>query len=194
MLLLLGACENTDEEINSLNKKASQTDKATKITGYLSQEGKVKAKLTAPEMLRVQADTLYTEFPKTLHVDFYNDSAKIETWLDAKYGKHIESYNKIYLRDSVRVISAKGDTLYCEDLWWDQNKELFYTDLPAIYASANGNRIRGQDGLEATQDLKTRTFKNNSGILMDNGAGSPAAAVLPDTTRKAGNIDTAQAR
>ena len=29
-------------------------------------------------------------FPNTLHVDFYNDSTKIETWLDSKYGKYFE--------------------------------------------------------------------------------------------------------
>lgn len=171
-VLFLAACENTDEEINSLNKKVSMTDRATKVEGYLSQGGKVKAKLTAPVMLRVQADTVYTEFPQSLHVDFYNDSAKVESKLDSRYGKHMESINMIYLRDSVRVTTVKGDTLYCQDLWWDQNKALFYTDKPAKY-NAPDKRLQGDYGLEATQDLKEVKFKNTHGQV------APESGQLP---------------
>lgn len=138
-------------------------DQATRIESYLSQGGKVKAKLTAPLMLRVTADTIYTEFPKTLHVDFYNDAKVIETRLDAKYGKYFEHLNKIYLRDSIRVISTKGDTLYCEDLWWDQNQEKFYTHKPTQQRSP-GRKINGKNGLEATQDLKNITFFDVDGF------------------------------
>ena len=139
-------------------------DQATKVEAYLSQGGVVKAKLTAPLMLRVSTDTNYTEFPKTLHVDFYNDAKIIETRLDAKYGKYYENLGKIYLKDSIKVVSTKGDTLYCEDLWWDQNKQLFYTERPARQRSP-GQRIDGSNGLEATQDMKSITFKNVRGIV-----------------------------
>ncbi len=159
------------------------TDQALKVESYLSQGGKVKAKLTAPLMLRVQADTVYTEFPKTLHVDFYNDSAKVESRLDSKYGKYMESISMIYLRDSVRVVSEKGDTLYCQDLWWDQNKLLFYTDKPARY-NARDQRLQGDLGLQATQDLKNVTFIRSHGQTLPGQTGlpgQPGAAVPTDT-------------
>jgi len=183
VLLLLFACENTDEEINALSKKVSMTDRALKVESYLSQGGKVKAKLTAPLMLRVQADTVYTEFPKTLHVDFYNDSAKIESKLDSKYGKYMESISMIYLRDSVRVVSVKGDTLYCQDLWWDQNKQLFYTNKPARYHSSD-KRLQGDLGLQATQDLKNVTF------IQTHGQTSPGQTGLPGQPGAAAPADT----
>ncbi|MBZ4189546.1 LPS export ABC transporter periplasmic protein LptC [Niabella sp. 3A5MI-3] len=185
VLLLLIACENTEEEINALNKKVSMTDQALKVESYLSQGGKVKAKLTAPIMLRVQADTVYTEFPKTLHVDFYNDSARIESKLDSKYGKYMESIEMVYLRDSVRVVTLKGDTLYCQDLWWDQNKERFYTHKPARFVSSNGDRLQGDDGLIATQDLKERTFLNG------HGRGTSLSDGLPGQKPSAGATDSA---
>ncbi|WP_052356537.1 LPS export ABC transporter periplasmic protein LptC [Niabella soli] len=181
-LVSVFSCENSQEEINALSRKALMTDKAIKVVGYLSQGGKVKAKLTAPVMLRVQADTVYTEFPQTLHVDFYNDSAKVDSKLDSKYGKYMESISKIYLRDSVRIVSAKGDTLYCQDLWWDQNKQLFYTDKPAKYNSAN-EHLQGDQGLEATQDLKNVTFKNGHGQGMFREGGAPGPA---DSTAQKG--------
>ena len=139
-------------------------DEAIKVESYMSQGGKVKAKLTAPLMLRVMADTSYTEFPKTLHVDFYNEYKIVDTRLDSKYGKYLENVNKVYLRDSVKVVSARGDTIYCEDLWWDQNKELFFTDRFAKYRSPT-QKLDGKFGLEATQDLKKISFKNVNGKI-----------------------------
>ena len=147
-------------------------EEATGIVGYLSQVGKMKAKLTAPLMLRVMADTQYVEFPRSLHVDFYDDSTKIETWLDSKYGKYFENYNKVYLRDSVVVITLKGDTLRCHDLWWDQNKGIFFTDSVASYRSP-GNDITGGKGMEATQDLKTVKFKYPLGTVKISESGFP---------------------
>lgn len=152
------SCENTQEEIDKWTKNKVMQEEAISIESYISQEGKMKAKLKAPLMFRVMADTQYVEFPRSLHVDFYDDSTKIETYLDSKYGKYFENLNKVYLKDSVIVITLKGDTLRCHDLWWDQNKEMFYTDSIATYRSP-GNDITGGKGMEATQDLKTVKFK-----------------------------------
>ena len=158
-------CENDEGEINELTKKVVMVDEAKTIESFLSQEGVMKAKLTAPLMLRVADTTVYVEFPNTLHVDFYNDSTKIETWLDSKYGKYFETMDKVYLRDSVIVITVKGDTLKCPDLWWDQNARLFYCDKYAEY-HAKGKDIFGGKGLEATQDMTTVTFKEPTGVVM----------------------------
>jgi len=160
----VSGCENTQEEIDALTKTKVMQEEAISVESYISQEGKMKAKLKAPLMLRVMADTQYVEFPRSLHVDFYNDSTKIETFLDSKYGKYFETLNKVYLRDSVVVITLKGDTLRCHDLWWDQNKEMFYTDSIATYRNP-GNDITGGKGMEATQDLKTVRFKGPTGTV-----------------------------
>ena len=43
--------------------------------------------------------------------------------------------NKVYLKDCVVVINIlKGDTLRCQELWWDQNTQKFYTNKPARYS------------------------------------------------------------
>ncbi|MBL7741733.1 MAG: LPS export ABC transporter periplasmic protein LptC [Chitinophagaceae bacterium] len=160
----LSACENDQKQIDLWTKKVTEVEEAKQIESYLSQDGIMRAKLTAPLMLRVLTDTLYVEFPNSLHVDFYNDSTKVESWLDSKYGKYFESLDKVYLRDSVVVINIKGDTLKCPDLWWDQNTKLFYTDKYAEY-HAKGKNIYGGKGMEATQDMKSVTFKEPTGIV-----------------------------
>ena len=166
MGLFFSSCENTQEEINALSQKGPMIDQATRVEAFLSQNGSVKARLTAPLMLRVQSDTSYTEFPKTLHVDFYSPDKVVETRLDAKYGKYFENLGKVYLRDSIKIITTKGDTLLCQDLWWDQNKDFFSTDKPAQQRSP-GQVINGKNGLEATSPTKNFkiSFKNVDAIV-----------------------------
>ena len=161
---LISACENDEKMIEDWSKKKIMVEEGKYIESYLSQESKVKAKLTAPLMLRYEADTIYVEFPKTLHVDFYDDSTKIETWLDSKHGKYFENLNKVYLWDSVVVINMKGDTLKSSDLWWDQNAKLFYTEKYAEYRTKDKQIYPGK-GLEATQDFQRITFKQPTGIV-----------------------------
>lgn len=166
-------CENDQKDIDAWTKTTVPVDEAKGVTAYLSQEGTMKAKLSAPFMLRAfGGDTTYIEFPKTLHIDFYNDSTQVETWLDCLYGKYFENIEKAYLRDSVVVISVQGDTLKCPDLWWDQRTRLFYTDKYAIY-HAKGKHIYGGEGLEATQDLSTVTFKKPVGDIKVSENGLP---------------------
>ncbi|MFT4094727.1 MAG: LPS export ABC transporter periplasmic protein LptC [Niabella sp.] len=204
-IVSLCACENNESEINALNKKAVQKDEAIKVESFLSQGGITKARLTAPLMLRVGADngrdTPYVEFPRSLHVDFYDTTKTVTSRLDSKYGKYFESLDKVYLKDSVRVVSSKGDTLFCHDLWWDQHKELFYTDLPALLKSP-GRYIPAKNGLEATQDFKRISFKaaqegqlvTEEDAIPKGGAGAqpdtPVQPARPDTLP--GHADTLQ--
>ena len=166
------SCENDEKVIEDLTKKVVMKEEAINMESMLSQEGKIRAKLKAPLMLRVFADTLYAEFPKSLHCDFYNETTSIESWLDSKYGKYYENLGKVYLRDSVVLISIKGDTLKSPDLWWDQNTKMFYTDKYATY-HAPGKQIYGTIGLEATQDFSSVIFKYPVGTIQTSKDGFP---------------------
>lgn len=168
---LLG-CENDKDKVRAWTERVIMKEEAVDIDSYLSQDGKMKARLKAPLMIRVYADTIYVEFPKTLHVDFYDDSTKVESWLDSRYGKYFESLNKVYLRDSVTVITVKGDTLKSPDLWWDQNSKIFYTDKYAIYHGV-GKNIYGGKGLTATQDLSSVIFNQPTGTVQVTESGFP---------------------
>ena len=54
-LLFFFGCENTQKEIDEWTKDKVMQEEAINIESYISQEGKMKAKLTAPLMLRVMA-------------------------------------------------------------------------------------------------------------------------------------------
>jgi lipopolysaccharide export system protein LptC len=164
LAFLLTGCENDLKKVDSLLQKKTGVEEAKVIESYLSEGGKVKARLLSPLMRRYMVDSSYMEFPQSLHVDFYDDSIKIESTLDAKYAKYMESQKKIFLKDSVVVVNLQtGDTLKSRELWWDQNKEEFYTDKPAEYHQRNGNVLYHRNGLRAAQNLSWRETYGNSG-------------------------------
>jgi LPS export ABC transporter protein LptC len=162
---IFSGCENNSRDIDNYLKKYDLKEEAINVQTYLSQQGVMKAKLTAPLLYRVTSDTQYVEFPKTLHVDFYNDSVKIESQLDALYGKYFENLNKVYLKDSVKVFNIKGDTLWAPELWWDQNTQRFFTDS-TVRIRKKGDRIRGGKGLDAKQDLSDILIKDPTGFFV----------------------------
>lgn len=163
--LFLFSCENDEKEVDALTKKIISVDEGIDIVSYYSQEGKVKAKLTAPLMRNYQTDSPYIEFPKSLHVDFYNDSMRIESQLNARYGKYRQNEKKVFLRDSVEVFNINGDTLRSRELWWDQVRKQFYTDKPARIYRADKTIIYGENGLTAAQDFSEVTIHKSSGQL-----------------------------
>jgi len=143
----------------------------TDSTGKLS--AKVKGKLTAPFMLRYpRADTPYAEFPRTLHVDFYDATMAVESQMDALYGKYFDNQGKVFLRDSVVVKNIqKGDTVRCKELWWDQRSEKFTTDDSVrIYTK---DKILFGNGMEADQNFRWYTIKHLTGTILTAGNNIP---------------------
>jgi LPS export ABC transporter protein LptC len=171
------SCVNDPKEIEDMTRQNIMIDEGKNIVSYLSQKGELKAKLTAPIMNRYatnKTDTVYFEFPNSLHADFYDSTGKRESWLDSKHGKYFQTLNKVYLWDSVVVINVRGDTLKSPDLWWDQGTKMFYTDKLAYYFAPD-KRITAGQGIEATQDLSHVTFKNllpSTIRVSENGLGS----------------------
>ncbi len=162
--VFLFSCENSDKALQEWSQDKALTEEAVNINTLFSQGGRIKANLTAPLMLREQADSVFVEFPKTLHVDFYDSTGKRESQLDALYGKYFETANKVFLRDSVVVSTVRGDTLRAPELWWDQNKGKFYTDKLVRIKQAD-KQIYGGRGFEAEQDLSTYTIFENTGVV-----------------------------
>jgi LPS export ABC transporter protein LptC len=158
------SCENDQKAIDEMMKPKAMIEEAKNIESYLSQGGMLKAKLWAPYMLRSSSDTTFVEFPKSLHVDFFDSTGKTDSHLDAMYGKYYETLNKVYLRDSVLVFNFQGDSMRSPDLWWDQNTQRIYTDKK-VWVKKGGTTLTGQNGMDARQDLSDINIKQVTGPI-----------------------------
>ncbi len=153
--IFLVACENDENTVAGLNKKAIGVEEAKNVKVVYTSGGKTKAILTAPLMLRVQDTMPYYEFPKTLQTDFYDEKGIVESKLSAKYARYKETQSIVFLKDSVKVVNIlKGDTLYCDELYWNRSRPgaEFYTDKP-VKIRTRTQTLDGV-GMEARQDFK----------------------------------------
>jgi len=158
LLVLLSTslgCENDITEVREMAKKSANVEIGTNIDTYMSLEGKAKAHLTAPKIIRyVGEGPRRSEFPNSLHVDFFNDSNKIESRIDAQYGNYNENEQKVLLKNNVVASNIYGDTIFTDELWWDQVAEKFYTDKKVtISKNYRRNYFVASKGLISNQTL-----------------------------------------
>ena len=168
----MAACENDVDAVKALGIRVGGIDVGKDVAIYVSNDGKLGAKLTAPLMNRYLEDSSkMIEFPQTIHVDFYKDSNQIESQLFAKYAKYKETENIVFLKEDVIIFNNLGDTLWCKEMYWDQNTGKFYTEKDVIVKQHNPvAKVYGK-GLEANQNLSDiRIFKpqsNSYAIIQD---------------------------
>ena len=172
------SCENDVDAVKALGARVSGIDVGKDVAIYISNDGKLGAKLTAPLMNRYLVDSSkMIEFPLSIHVDFYKDSNQIESQLSAKYAKYKEAENIVFLKEDVIIFNTLGDTLWCKEIYWDQNTGKFYTEKDVVVKQHNPlAKIYGK-GLEANQNLTDiRIFKpqsNSYAILQDSSSLNP---------------------
>jgi LPS export ABC transporter protein LptC len=174
----MAACENDVDAVKVLGARVSGIDVGKNVAIYVSNDGKLGAKLTAPLMNRyLQDSSKMIEFPQSIHVDFYKDSNQIESQLSAKYAKYKETENIVYLKEDVVIFNTLGDTLWCKEMYWDQNTGKFYTEQDVVVKQHSPlAKIYGK-GLEANQNLTDiRIFKpqaNSYAIIQDSSSLNP---------------------
>jgi len=172
------SCENNVNDVKALGNKAGGVDIGKDVAIYISTEGKISAKLTAPLMNKYLIDNgKMIEFPNSIKADFYKDNFTVESKLTAKYANYIENENKVFLRDDVVVFNVLGDTLWSKEMYWDQNTSKFSTDKDVIVKQHNPiAKIYGK-GLEANQNLTDiHIFKpqsNSYAIISDTSGLNP---------------------
>lgn len=182
-VVLAIACENDIKVVNNLMTRKVGVEEGKYIESYMSTAGNVKAKLTAPYMIRSQLDSSKIEFTKSLNVIFYDSLLKPQSFLFAKYGRYYEFDNTVFLRDSIVLYNTNHDTLWCNELHWNQNTGRIYTYEPVVVAQDNPSlqqKVFARGGLTSDQEFKNFTLLNVGANHFNNSANS--FIILKDST------------
>jgi len=105
----------------------------------------------------------FTEFRFGLKVDFYDGKKYISGSVSSKYGKYFKNTNLWELKDSVVVVNENKDMLETEVLFWDQEKDLIYTDR--FVRITNEDQIVMGTGFESDSRLAKRRIKKVSATI-----------------------------
>ena len=108
-------------------------------------------------------DDPYSEFKSGIKVDFYEGHDKPVGYVTAKYGRFTEKKKLWELKDSVVVVNESNDKLETEQLFWDQTKDIFYTDR--FVKITNEDQIVMGSGFESDTKLTRRKIINYTATI-----------------------------
>ncbi len=132
---------------------------------YFNEEGKevVEAKGKLIEEYGFK-DTAYTYFPKGIQLKFYDKNKPNPGKLFADKAKVIPLRQWYEAKGNVMIISSDGDTLKTSTIFWDKRKKLVWAPDTTVISKIDNSIIYANGGVEATDDLKNYTLKNDNGF------------------------------
>ncbi|MGI6339009.1 MAG: LPS export ABC transporter periplasmic protein LptC [Bacteroidales bacterium] len=126
--------------------------------------GKLQLILSAPLMESYNnIEEPYSEFRSGINVFFHDGKKNPVGSVKSKYAKYTENKTLWELKDSVIAVNESGDRLETELLYWDQKKELIYTDR--FVKITNEDQIVQGFGFESDPRLTRRKIKNVSATI-----------------------------
>jgi LPS export ABC transporter protein LptC len=156
---LLTGCENDLAKVKLVSDHSKlPVESSEKLEILYSDSARVKLKMTAPVLNRYHTEKPYTELPKGVHVEFYDDSLKVISVLTAGYAIRYDSESLMEAKTNVVVVNQKGEKLNTEHLIWNERSAKIYSD--AFVRITTADKVIFGNGFEANQDFTNyRIFK-----------------------------------
>jgi LPS export ABC transporter protein LptC len=156
--VILFSCENKTDFIQKADFVTLPSLSAKNFETNYIDSGKLQLVLSSPLLEQYDNnDAPYFEFREGIRVDFYDGKKEVQGYVTAKYAKNTKKDNLWELRDSVVVVNQANDKLETELLFWDQGKDLIYTDR--FVKITNADEIIQGFGLESDAKLTHRRIK-----------------------------------
>ena len=159
ILLTCSGCKNDISVVKSLTiKEKSPTETGKKMHLYFSEAGEVKNELLFEEMNKYELPEPYYEYPKGLEVITFGLDGEIETRLTANYGINYEGKKMVEVKYNVVITNYKTEeVIETEQLVWDMDKKLIYSNTQIKQTKADGSVFIGER-FESDESLSKYTI------------------------------------
>ncbi len=102
-------------------------------------------------------------FPKGIDVKFFDSFGRENTRLKANKATQFVNQNLWHAKGDVVVVNKKGEQLNTEELYWDQSKEIIYSDVQ-VKITTDKEIIWGE-GFESDQNFNNYTITKITGQI-----------------------------
>lgn len=128
------SCENNFDAVKKIGVSENEPiGVAENLNLKYTDSGRVTANLRSPKMLDFSnRDFSFTEFPNHVELDLFDDKNQKSTVI-ADYAIIYDKTGLIDMQGHVVLASYKNDTLYAEQLYYDQNREWLFTNQPVTF-------------------------------------------------------------
>lgn len=165
LALLLNSCENDLSDVRRVSDITEEepVDISYGVTILFSDSAKTKAKLVTNEMVHHNVDTPFYECPKDVLMIFYDEKLQEERRVTSDYGIYTEPKKLLELKHNVVVTMRDGTVFKSEQLFWDDDKRIFYNTMPLTVTTPNGDVIQG-NFFEADENFENRKINGAHGV------------------------------
>jgi LPS export ABC transporter protein LptC len=164
VLLVLYSCKNNREEAQLVVKRANvNIEKGKEVEINYSDKGIIRIRAIAPSATRFNKEKPYLEFSDGIKILFFNEQHHIESTVTAKYATAYENSHSMTTRDSVVVINDKGERLNTDELIWDEDKKIIYSN--SFVKITTADEIIYGNGLTANQNFTDYVIKHITGKI-----------------------------
>ncbi len=121
---------------------------------YYSEKAKVKIKLLSPLLHRQEEDNEpLLIFPEGFTIHFYDSAMNLQSTITADYGISNEKKKLMEARHNVVVENfEKGERLNTEELFWDRDKAIIYTEK--FVRITSGEQVINGEGLTSREPFR----------------------------------------
>ena len=163
-MFFIGCSSDEDVLADISNIAPKPVEVSINTTIIYSDSAVLRLKIVTPELQRwTNLETPYIEFPKGLHLFFYDSLGNVESTLTADYAINYTEEKRVEVKHHVEVINGKHDILNTEHLIWLQKEEKIYTE--EFVKITTPDEIIYGDGLEANQQFTKYRIKNIKGTI-----------------------------
>lgn len=167
-LIYFSSCENSKENIiNFISSEEIPLEELTHSEIMYTENGMIKVKIMSNKMQRFVNDEDRVKLFDGVHFDFYRlDVENQKSVLTSEIATINNTTNIMKASQNVILKSSDNKELLTEELIWDKNKGLIYTDLEVVIRTED--EIISGIGFESTPDFTEYQIKQAKGIFSIN--------------------------
>lgn len=198
ILCLSGSCGHSDSEgrVPSLPKgEYVPTMSTLDVSTFISDSGYTRYHITA-DVWRMYEDAPepFWKFPEGLFLEQYDENLQPAANVVCDSATYYSRIRLWRLDGNVRMVNTERDSFLTEQLFWDQTKQLVYSD--SFIHIVRSDRIIEGYGFESNQNMTAYTVNRPTGIIpvnrpapepaqTDSTAPNPATRQRPTAPRRA---------
>lgn len=165
IMALFVSCESDMQRVKTITSVSGlPTQSAKNIEIIHTDSAKITMIVKAKKLNKYDnVEKPYTEFPEGIKVDFYDEFEEINGQLTANYAIRDDETAIWEAKYDVVAVGSEGKVLNTELLYWDEEKEIIYTD-EFVKVTDEESIIYGT-GFESDQDFSNWRILNITGTI-----------------------------
>ena len=166
VLFLLIACNAKETEFTGAvaDRSAIPQLHATDVSTVVSDSGITRYRINTPQWdVYDKASQPYSEFPAGVRLERFDEQLNVDANVHSNYAKFYEREQLWELKGNVRATNIQGELFETELLFWDQRKELIYSD--SLIKITTAEYIIIGVGFESNQEMTRYAVKQTQYVL-----------------------------